>query len=482
MRWMREGANLRPMADEEATASDELEPLPNPLNQLLEGEKKALYDWAEGYRKLHADADAGKTITAKQINDIDDKLNAVFENMKKHGMDKVRAVVEAENRVRGVAGRSSFPVVLKPMTNKQMEERQESLRQDYLKRRDKIFDDFLDDAEVQKIFNNTSGLVEAFRRQHVSPHPRRGMMPMPRDRAALVPDTLEGREGNAVVDYHASDKAPRFIMDEIDVSKKAKVETLYWEFERDHFRDLTALKPSELEQLAKDRSFGDLNLDSPEQVARDMNVAHADDVTAEWVRTLATMGHKDVRSVNMDKQWPAKNLEARLSMNHRIATTNFTWLDAITEDRKALVKSGKKPGKYTIFAGAGHFLGDGLLDEALNIRVIAFTRENQKPMPEMIRECSPNGPDVYLNGGEHHYDTYKAVRAVDMGNIAAALKKLDFLPGVPLVRHGLQTTADRYWDEVEDRPRFQSTDTKGPDAMPKAPNIPATITPRKTTR
>lgn len=258
------------------------------------------------------------------------------------------------------------------------------------------------------------------------------------------------------LDAHIFDEAPNAVSRMVAMFKEQNVDTVYLEFPDKSFQQLEKLSNSEMRALVEDREFRTadgqtINIPTAKENRRIYNAGISDDTHLAWHNMIATLRESGIRVVNIDKKEHARDLEMETFPSHRVPSTNFTWIGAIKADQEAwakeLNKQGKKPGKYVVFAGAGHSILGGGISKALHMPTFAFTKGNPLTDPAFKQGTSPNGATFYFPGGNDYIDTEKWVMAYDMQQFADILKGV---PGLQLLAEPLEKTSVKYREEALD--------------------------------
>lgn len=290
-----------------------------------------------------------------------------------------------------------------------------------------------------------------------------------KDETALALDLLKRNPGLAVADAHVRDEASLFIADRMKEFKAAGVDTIYIESPEKDFNLVASLSLPELRDVIKTREYKGQSLRTPEQFAADYNFKNSDDSVIAHMTMIAEAREYGVRIVNIDKKGDVRNAESLvLGSDHRLATTNFSWTDAIKTDREELRQQGHSDGKFIVWGGAHHFTGkhEGMVDDALGLPVIGFTRADKQTGPVFLKGWSANGPDFFLRGGG---DYPGAIGLTAIQDTHHALEKLDALSWIPKVEHFLgaaQEMLDKAEAKIYDRADNAPLEIK----MPKLPS------------
>ena len=340
--------------------------------------------------------------------------------------------------------------------------------------------------DVARSLNNPIALNNAFTRQYIEPAPhRKNVTPAEgtHTEPELVADLLSKNPGIVIGDAHSFDDSLAFLNRNMPVFAMMNVRTIYMESEPYKFNLYTALSTDALRELSATRSYTDKNgftirLSSEDEVAAAYNVRDADDTGKAFVDVLIAAREHGIRVVNIDKTSYARDVEGISTFNHRVASTNFTWMDAIKADHEA---QGNPDARYVVFGGQGHFInayaGPGLVDDALGLPVLAFDRREDGP--EFQRGHSPNGPDFYLSGGTNYNPTRLYVAAEDI-NQAGQTMRLPFPLPTAMLSEGMVVTSKMlraYADNMVYLPSQEEPSAPGNLTPPSTPNQPMSSAP-----
>jgi hypothetical protein len=269
------------------------------------------------------------------------------------------------------------------------------------------------------------------RRHGAFPRKDLSLSPGVNTREELLHDVLSKNPGVAVGDIHIFGEAASFITQQIKTLKESKVDTLYLEANSEMFDKYQNMSIAELKKLVAERKYKDNYLFSPADKDPNNPEKTRLDNDGTYVEMLIALRENNIRVVNIDKPEPGRSFE---TMEHRIATTNMTWVELVQEDRKKLAAQGKRGGKYVVWTGYDHLIdndvGDGRVDDVLGVPVLAFEPGRKDSTQAFRRGISENEPDFYLPGGMQMYSMQRHTHIADLHDVIDTLNPLANLSGI----------------------------------------------------
>lgn len=230
---------------------------------------------------------------------------------------------------------------------------------------------------------------------------------------------LENNSGIAVGDTHTRNTAANFLVSNMEKFKKSGVDTIYYEHPTESFNKLNNSSIEELKKMLADIT-PEMSKEYANLTAKHYRVKNADDIPSATIKLFIAAKENNMEVVNIDKKSHSRDVESNamaksaevddLFMPIRLASTNFTWTDAIIKDRK----NKSENSKYIIFGGASHFRDEngGLIDNALGIPYIDFS--NHANTNEFIKNKSKHGADFYLPADGCYPDFISANKAMGL--------------------------------------------------------------------
>ncbi len=264
-------------------------------------------------------------------------------------------------------------------------------------------------TNVIETIDNPKPLVDAFAKNHAAEGKKRVIVPAGNnvEDKELISTLLEYNNGIALGEIHTKADSVNFIYSNIDTLKNSKVDAIYLEMNAEKFAKLSSYSAEELKSKI-DAVTPEQSKINAERQAKERGTEKSDDLeTADFKMFLAAK-ENGIKIVNIDTKGEARKVESDLD-HHRIASTNYKWIDAISEDRK----NKPQDGKYIVLGGKSHFTisennTKGLVDEALGLPVISFDNRDGKGSPNRISFGQyKHGADLYLPSSSNDIPDYK---------------------------------------------------------------------------
>lgn len=260
--------------------------------------------------------------------------------------------------------------------------------------------------EIFTSFHNPSNLDAAFIKHNKFPDKALTLTADPNTTEKFISDTLEKNPGFAIGEVHLSNAGSDFIADNMQHLKKSVVDTIYMEIDDTDFFALSCKSTEQLKKMVYEVT-PEQRVKNAKINARNYEVELSDDRATSLAKIFLEAKQNGIEVVNIDKIGLAREFEGEHSSTHRVSSSNFTWAQAIKDDRTR----NHKNGKYVVLGGYNHFTlagtSKGLVDEALGIPVISFDNRKLGASPLIARTDSPNSADFYIPGGECHPDIKK---------------------------------------------------------------------------
>lgn len=242
-------------------------------------------------------------------------------------------------------------------------------------------------------------------------------------REALFAQLLANNPGIAISDMHVFDDSFSLVERQMQTLKANGVDTIYVEFNKEGLGEYQALSLDELRKLSRTGAAGDIIHSDPEKWGLYYAADKSDDWKKGFTDMLIAAREQGVRVVGMDEK--SFDNYAVHHWDRRLVVTNAVWADNIKKDREELrEETGNADGKYVIIAGAAHFnYPKGRVDELLGIPTIALAKGRRDKQPAFERIDMPPQADFLVPGGPDYYDTKKDILSGKLDETGQAMQQ-----------------------------------------------------------